>query len=176
MAAKIDAVLKLSIIASLLLASSGIGYYYAVYLPRRDAQLDNELLEKIRAYADQRAEQAQLASEQPEMEQRQSAEKVATEMEKAAAETGYQTCLNSASVTHDASWAAECKRLAEKAVEGHAECLSRSKLSQGYCDTAYRTRDASPNCTLPLAIATSLDGDLNRARNRCLQERNAALR
>jgi hypothetical protein len=44
LAAKFDGILKLSIIASLLLAASGIGYYYAVYLPGRDAQLDNELI------------------------------------------------------------------------------------------------------------------------------------
>jgi len=169
LAAKIDALFKLSMIASLLLAASGVGYYYAVYLPGRDAQLDGErALEKTRAYAQKRAAQVQLASEQRELELRRS-------VEKAAAESRYQTCLNSASAAHDASWAAECKRIAEKVIGDHAACLSKSKLSQGYCDAAYRARDGSPNCTLPLAIATELDGGLNKARKRCLQERQAAL-
>lgn len=169
LAARIDDLLKLGMIASLLLASSGIGYYYAVYLPRRDAQLDNDrMVEKTRAYAQKRAEQARLASEQMELAQRQAADK-------AAAEIRYQTCLNRASATHDASWAAECKRIADKAREDHTNCLAKPKLSQGYCDLAYRARDASPNCTLPLAVATDLDGDLTKARNRCQQERAAAL-
>jgi hypothetical protein len=38
LAAKIDAILKRSIVASVLLASSGPGYYYLVYLPQRDVQ------------------------------------------------------------------------------------------------------------------------------------------
>ena len=33
MAGRIDALLKLSVVASLLLASSSVGYYYVVYLP-----------------------------------------------------------------------------------------------------------------------------------------------
>ena len=176
MAAKIDALLKLSVIASLLLASSGVGYYYGIYLPGRDAQLDEErVLQKVRAYADKRAEQERLASEQREFEQRQAAAKVASEKEKAVAEVRYQTCLKDASFTRDASWAGECKRLADKALQDHADCLTKSNLSQGYCDTAYRSRDASANCTLPVTVATALDGDLNKARNRCLQERKAAL-
>jgi len=176
LAAKINALLKLSVIASLLLASSGVGYYYGVYLPGRDAQLDEErTLEKVRAYADKRAEQERLASEQRELEQRQAAAKIASEKEKAAAEARYQTCLKDAGIHHDASWTAECKRLADKALQDHADCLAKSNLSQGYCDTAYRPRDASPNCMLPVTAATALDGDLNTARNRCLQERKAAL-
>jgi hypothetical protein len=34
LAARINALFKLSIIAALLVASSGVAYYYAVYLPR----------------------------------------------------------------------------------------------------------------------------------------------
>jgi hypothetical protein len=37
---KLDTFLKLSIIASVFIASSSVGYHYLVYLPRRDAQLD----------------------------------------------------------------------------------------------------------------------------------------
>jgi hypothetical protein len=170
LAAKIDGVLKLSIIASLLLASSGVGYYYAVYLPGRDAQLDNEIiLEKTQAFAHKRAEQARSLAEQQVLEKRLSAEK-------AAADIGYQTCLDSAGAARIASWAEACKRLAETALANHADCLSKSKLSPGYCDAAYKTRDASPNCTLPVKIAADLDGALNMARKSCLRQRDAALR
>ena len=38
--AKIDAFLKLSIVAAVLLASASVAYYYVVYLPDRDARID----------------------------------------------------------------------------------------------------------------------------------------
>jgi CRISPR/Cas system-associated exonuclease Cas4 (RecB family) len=169
LAAGINALFKLSIIVALLVASSGVAYYYAVYLPRRDAQLDEvRAVEQAHAADDLRARQEQLAFEQKQAEQRQA------EM-KAGAETRYQTCIDAAGVTHDTTWAAECKRLAEKAQQDHADCLAKSKLSQQYCDTAYRSRDGSSNCTLPLKVATEVDGGLIKARNRCAQERKAAL-
>lgn len=169
MAARIDAFLKLSVIAALLLASSGVGYYYAVYLPQRDARLDHERAqEQGRAEAEKFAKREQLAAEQKQSEQRRAEAK-------AGAESRYQTCLTSASAGHDESWAVECRRLAEKAAQDHADCLSKSKLSQEYCDAAYRKRDGSANCTLPLKVAADLDGGLTKARNRCAQERKAAL-
>ena len=164
-----NALPKLSLIASLLVASSSVGYYYAVYVPRRDAERDNaRVLEATLSYAQKRAAQERAHAQQQELQQRQAAKK-------AAAETRYQSCLNGASASHDASWTAACKRLADKAVEDHAGCLNKSKLSQGYCDAAYRMRDASPDCVLPVAIATDLDGGLTLARRRCLQEREAAV-
>jgi len=166
--ARIDAFLKLSMIAALLLASSGVAYYYAVYLPQRDAQLENErALAQGRAEAGKLARREQLAAEQRQAEQRRAEAK-------AGAESRYQTCLSGASASHDESWAAECRRLAEKAVQDHADCLSKSKLSREYCDTAYRTRDGSTNCALPLKVAADLDGGLTKARNHCAQERKAA--
>ena len=39
MAGKIDAFLKLGIVAGVLLASSSVAYYYVVYLPDRDARI-----------------------------------------------------------------------------------------------------------------------------------------
>ena len=169
MSAGINALLKLSVIAALLVASSGVAYYYAVYLPRRDAQLEQErAFAQARAVDEKRARLQQLAFEQKQSEQHQA------EM-KAGAETRYQTCVDGAGSAHDTTWAAECKRLAEKAQQDHADCLAKSKLSQQYCDTAYRSRDGSSNCSLPLKVATELDGGLIKARNRCAQERKAAL-
>ena len=169
MAARIDALFKFSVIVALLLAASGVGYYYGVYLPRRDAQLDQErALEQARTEVEKRATRERLAAEQKQSAQRQA------EL-KAGAESRYQTCLSSASASHDESWAAECRRLADKAVQDHADCLSKSRLSKEYCDTAYRARDGSANCALPLKVAADLDGGLTKARNRCAQERKAAL-
>jgi hypothetical protein len=52
LAGKIDAILKISIVASVLFASSSVGYYYLSYLPRRDARLEPErALEQLRTAA-----------------------------------------------------------------------------------------------------------------------------
>ena len=81
---------KLSLIVSLLLASSGVAFYYAVYLPRRDVQLDNERkLEKAQADARNRVAQERSLANQKKSEQRQAEAKVG-------AEAHYQTCLNRA--------------------------------------------------------------------------------
>jgi hypothetical protein len=164
-----NALLKLSVIVALLIGSSGVAYYYAVYLPRRDAQIGQQrALEQARVVEDVRVRHEQLAFEQKQSEALQAEVK-------AGADNRYQTCVEGAGAAHDASWAAECKRLAEKAQQDHADCLAKSKLSLQYCDTAYRSRDGAPNCTLPLKVATEIDGGLTRARNRCVQERKAAL-
>jgi hypothetical protein len=167
--ARKHALLMLSIVLSTVLASSSVGYYHAVYLPQRDAELDQErALEETLAYARKRAAQVRSAAEQRELAQRRSTDE-------AAADGRYQTCLNSAGVTHDASWAAACKRMADKAVEDRVDCLAKSRMPEGYCAAVYRTRDVSPHCALPTAIVADLDGGLSAARKRCLWERQAAL-
>jgi hypothetical protein len=169
LATKLNALLKLSLIAVPLLASSGVGYYYAVYLPARDTQRNEErLAEALHAYGRQRAEAARAVAEQQHKEQRMAADK-------AAAESRYETCLSGASSTHDAAWSEACQRLADRALEDRGNCLANKKLPQGYCGAAYRSRDSSPHCILPADVATAIDGNLSLARNQCRQQRNAAL-
>jgi hypothetical protein len=172
-AARIDTLLKLGVIVSLLIGSSGAAYYYALYLPQRDAALDHDLdqehaSEQLQVYGQRRIEEARLRAEQQQAEQRRAADKTV-------AEGRYQTCLARASATHDTSWSAQCKGLADQTLQNRATCLANGKLSASYCDAAYRTRDGSPDCTLPVKVSTGLDGDLAAARQRCLQERDAAL-
>jgi hypothetical protein len=169
LATKLNALLKIGLIAAPLLTSSGVGYYYAVYLPARDAQRNEErLAEALHAYGRQRAEAVRAVAEQQHAELRLAADK-------AAAEGRYTTCLSGASAAHDAAWSEACQRLADKALEDRGNCLPNRKLPQGYCGAAYRSRDASPHCILPAEIATAIDGNLNLARNQCRQQRNAAL-
>lgn len=163
MAGKIDILLKLSIAASVLFTSSSVGYYYLLYLPRRDAQLDVErAFERARADALQR-----MFSEQRALEERQSAEK-------AAALTRYQTCLSEANANYQAVRATACKRLGEQSRKDHDDCISKN-VGKNFCDVTYAIRDASPNCSLPREIATDFDADLEKARDRCLQENRSGL-
>jgi hypothetical protein len=58
-AGTVDAFLKVSVAASLLLAAGSVGYYHSIYLPGRDAQLDRERkLDAARAEYSRQAEQA----------------------------------------------------------------------------------------------------------------------
>lgn len=169
LATKIDAFFKLGGIVVMLLASAGVGSHYARSVPQRNAQLDNaQRLETARADADHRAVPMQLLAQQQEQEQRPSPAN-------AAAEIRYQACLSSASASHDASWAAECKRLAEQTEQDRANCLVKLDLPKTYCDASYARRDASANCRLPDEIATVLNAALQQARYRCAREREAAL-
>jgi hypothetical protein len=72
---------KLSIVASVLLASCGVGYYYLAYLAQRDAQFQPQrVLESFRAAAEKRAERAEQELslfEQNVSEQRAAEQKVA---------------------------------------------------------------------------------------------------
>jgi hypothetical protein len=167
---KLGTLFKIGLIAALLLvASSGAAYYYAVYLPVRDAQQnERRLAEALHVVGRQRADAARAVAEHQQQEQRLAADK-------AAAESRYETCLTGASTNHDAAWSEACKRLADQALEDRGNCLANKKLPQGYCNAAYRSRDASPRCILPANVATTIDGNLTIARNRCRQQRNAAL-
>jgi hypothetical protein len=62
LASKLDALLKLSIIAGVLFASASVGYYFLVYLPQRDAQFDAERVQaKKQAEAAAQAQQERQA-------------------------------------------------------------------------------------------------------------------
>lgn len=165
MAARIGALLRFGAIAAVVLACAGSGYCYAVDVPRRDGELDNAgSVQRARADAQRGARQERLLAQDQQQPQ---------SPQQAAAETRYQACRNSASAAHDASWAAECKRLAEKARQDYADCLVKLDLPKAYCDASYASRDASPHCALPAASATALDAELEQARYRCLRERKA---
>jgi len=168
-ATKLGALGKIGVIAALLLASSGVGYYYAVYSPVRDAQQNEQRLAvALHAYGRQRADVARAVAEQQRKEQRLAADK-------AAADGRYEACLTGANANHETAWSEACKRLADQAVQDRGNCLANKKLPQGYCGAAYRVRDASPNCSLPLNVATRIDSDLAVARNQCRQQRDVAL-
>jgi hypothetical protein len=175
LAGKIDAILKLSVVASVLLASSSVGYYYLVDLPHRDAQFEPErVLEKLRAAAKKRAEQEQLFFEQQASEQR-AAEQQAVE-ERQALEKGnrYQVCLSRATDNYNASRLAACNRPREKIIKDRDDCIKLG-FSKEVCAMAHVVREASPNCTLPRAVALALDADVEKARDRCLEEDRAGL-
>jgi hypothetical protein len=173
---KLDALFKLSIIGSVLLASLSVGYYYVIYLPRRDAQLNFEQkMERARSEDARRAEQARTLAEherarteQQALEQRQSAEKAGIKLH-------YEKCLLSAAADYDVLWAAKCSAYREILLKEHDDCISNRFMTKTICDENHKVPDASASCKLPGAIASAVETSLDRARNCCLQESAAGL-
>jgi hypothetical protein len=168
-AMKMDWLLKLGVAALIGLTACGVGYYYAVYVPGREARIAHKrLIEQARADAAASAAVARLLAEQEASRQRVAAAQ-------AAAQDRYQACLTDAGAGHDAAWAAACQRRADQAQTERADCLANDKLPKSYCDSSYPPRDASSHCTLPADISSPLDADLAHARDRCLQESKATV-
>ena len=156
LAAKIDAILKLSIVASVLLASSSVGYYYLVHLPQRDVQFEPErVLERFRAAAEKRAEQELSLFEQKVSEQRAAEQKAVEERQALEKANRYQACLSRATDSYNASRLAACNRPREKIIKDQDDCVKLG-FSRNVCAMAHVVPEASPNCTLPRTVSTCL--------------------
>src|SRR5258706_13649455 len=117
---KIDAILKLSIVASVLFASSSVGYYYLSYLPHRDARFEpDRALEGLRAAAQKRAEREKLLLEQQVSEQRALEQQAAEQRQLLEKADRYQACLSHATDGYNESRIAACNRLQEKVIRDH---------------------------------------------------------
>jgi hypothetical protein len=166
---KIDAFLKISIAASAVLAAASVGYYHLVYLPARDVQVDVERkLERARAEYSRLAEQARIADEKRAAEEKQATDKEAVQIR-------YQLCVRSAESFYSNSWTKECKRISDNSAKAHADCIAKAKGDTSFCDQVYKITDGSPSCSLPRTIATDLGEELEKTRNRCLQESRSGL-
>ena len=75
-AGSVDAFLKISVALSLLGGAASVGYYYSIYLPARDAQLDHDRkMENAKLEFARRAEAEARLSEAQAQEERRAAEK-----------------------------------------------------------------------------------------------------
>jgi hypothetical protein len=169
MAGSVDTFLKLCVGVSLLGAASSIGYYYAVYLPSRDAQFDRDRkLEAARVEYSRQTEQARLAAEKRDAEIEQAAAREAVHAR-------YQNCVRRAEDFYSSSWANQCNRIADKAAKELKDCLSQGILNKGSCESIYGGRDSSPNYSLPRPVGSDLGDELDKSRKRCLDESRAVL-
>jgi hypothetical protein len=171
LAAKNSAILKISIVASVLLASSGVGYFYLVYLPQREVQFDPQrVLERFRAAAEKRAagaEQELSLFEQNVSEQRAAEQKVAEERQVLEKANRYQACLTRATDSYNSSRLAACNRSREKIIKDQDDCFNLG-FSRNVCAMAHVIPEASPNCKLPRTVALALEAEVEVARNDCL--------
>jgi len=167
---KIDAILKVSLAAFVLLVSTSVGYYYVAYLPYRDAEPEL-VLEQLRAAGS--VEQGQSLFERQASQQRAAEQKATEERQALEKANRYQACLSRATDKYNASRLATCNRPREKIIKDRDDCIKLG-FSEKVCAMAHVVPEASPNCTLPRAVALSLDADAARARDRCREEESAA--
>jgi hypothetical protein len=116
-----------------------------------------------------RAEQEQLLFEQKVSEQRAAEQKVVEERQALEKANRYEACLSRATDNYNASRLAACNRPREKIIKDQDDCVNLG-FSRKVCAMAHVVREASPNCTLPRAVALALDADVEKARDRCLEE------
>jgi len=114
---------------------------------------------------------------QPRTDQHHTEQALAADQttETPAAADGYQACVGTAAAAHDASQAAECKRIGDKERTDYDNCVGKLNLPKSYCDASYIVHEVSSACTLPPAAASVLDASLEQARNRCRKDSNAAV-
>jgi hypothetical protein len=95
-------------------------------------------------------------------------EKAHAEFARKTAQAAYETCVAQVEENYNAMWASSCKSLAETA---------RSLFGRacGDAEPCGKIFDAGPNCSLPTAVASSNNSELNRGKDRCLQESQAGL-
>lgn len=169
MTGKVDALLKISVALSVLAASSGVGYYFGVYLPRRDARIEaDQFAEKRRT---ERARQDALdraTAAQREAEARQAEAK-------ALAQLRYDQCISAARRLYSANWAQSCRSELEQARASYTSCLRT--LTRDICDTTWKKEMAeSPTeCALPASTAQRWGNERDKALQRCLEEHRAGL-
>lgn len=152
-------------LAAALVVAIAVAIHYSMEFARyAGGRHDGGLLERTLVYAHKRAAQERLAAERRETVPRQDG---APRTEPA---DRYRDCVTNAARAHDDAWATACKRIAELVAVDRADCLAKPKLPLGYCEAAYRLRDSSQHCVLPVATAADLDVRLTRARNNCHRE------
>jgi hypothetical protein len=167
LAIKIDAILKVSVVASVLLASSSVGYHYLVYLPHRDSEAER-VLERLLAAEKKHVEQGQSLFRPQASEQR--AEQKTTEERQALEKANrFEACLSRATDKYNASRLTTCNRPREKIIKDRDDCIKLG-FSEKVCAMAHVVPEASPNCTLPRAVALSLDAEVEKERDRCREE------
>jgi hypothetical protein len=82
----------------------------------------------------------------------------------------YEACLSRTTDRYNASRLAACNRPREKTIKDQDDCVKLLGFSRNVCAMAHVVPEASPNCTLPRTVRLALDADLEKARDRCLEE------
>lgn len=135
----LDRAIKLSIVSGILLISLAIFYYLVIFIPHREqAKLDQQKQQQTEADRQARLNSLKLSG-----------------------------CLDAAQGDYSANWASNCKSNAVAKTTGYNNCLNEAYMTAATCASVWGSPDDSPNCSLPTALANSLDDGLKNARDEC---------
>jgi hypothetical protein len=149
-------ILRLSVAAAAILIGGSVAYHYAIYIPEKDQE------------AQQNAAAKEAAEERRDEAQNQAAAKSAEEKR-----TAYKLCVSDAQMNYESRWNSNCKSLADDAAENRSTCNSRG-YDASYCAAMYPPVPAE-HCRLPSSNADSYDDQLKDEKARCLAEASNGL-
>jgi hypothetical protein len=144
---------------------------------RKAEAIAKQYAREAEALAKEKAREKALAEasyQQQAQEQKRLALRTSNEAGKADAQARYHTCLSSVENDYSVSWAAACKRAEAQSWSERNDCIARA-VGLDFC-ARITIDDGSPDCALPISIASELESILEKHRDRCLQEVNAGLR
>ncbi|QDK34281.1 hypothetical protein [Sphingomonas sp. IC081] len=163
MASKADTVLKLSLAAAVLIAGTGVGWYYGVVLPGQAAR--EEARVEAREAAEREAEQARRkAAQRAEAEARQRQE---------SAQLEYQDCLNFAELSYKERWTASCRAQHDADVAAFEDCADGLFATEEGCRARHPIRP-DRDCALPGQTAQSYSDARAQRKNECAARLQAA--
>lgn len=160
----IKLVLAIGLVIAALVASTGVFYYYVVFIPNLEQQkLD---LEKQKLKEKQEAEEKAQNKKDAEAEQRTNA---------------YQSCTEQAENTYIENWGNACQKIAERNQVGLENCLNNPSIinnqfmGKPYCQKTFGATEYDPQCTLPSQMADGIEKLRTERKEACMQEAKQAL-
>jgi hypothetical protein len=151
-----DVILRLAIALAVVMAGASVAYYFAVYLPARDARAHADAVAASAAQAANAAQSSAVAA--ADQDRRRAA---------------YQACLANADLTYHATWNGNCADRATKQAAQLTNCLALGS-TRDVCAATWPALPAA-DCTLPTYLSDTLDSDLKAANTLCLDQAKAGL-
>lgn len=150
-----NTVVKLALALAAVLAGSGVGYYYGIFLP-----------DQTRA-AQERADNA--AKAQVEAERKAARDQKRIEQDR---QQAYQDCVSMAELDYRNRWNASCRSQQLRDRAELADCRDDFFRTEAGCAQDHPVR-AARDCELPGGAAAAYADDLDRAKAACLQTLHA---
>lgn len=150
------AILRLAAALALLIAGTGIGYYYGVVLPARAERED-----------------ARVAKAQEAERKAADAARTALAKRQQAAQQDYADCLNFAELSYRNRWNSACRAQNMADQNAFADCRDDWFATDEGCRVKHPVRPER-DCALPDQLAATLGSDRDRARAQCLGKLQAS--
>ena len=154
---------KALLAASALIAASGAGYYFFIYLPARDKVALEEKRSAGRLEAEQQAGIAE-AEQQAKIAAAEQPAPIAEAQQPAP----IADCVHRAEIEYTATWNSHCASQAKKNRDHYANCIAQ-RLGRGFCQDYYGEQSAV-KCGLPRTVAQAINDNLHREKELCYQQ------